>query len=105
MENIESGVKTLAPIQGESLALSSISIEEQTLSAVLIHALPSGRRDDAEDNAKVFAKAVRAAFSQLREPAPHICSIRIGVNVDSTSLDQIEGQLQRIVNLKQTAEI
>lgn len=55
-----------AVAQIEALALSSISIEEQTLSAVLIGMLPSHRVGDAENNAKTAARAVKQAFAELR---------------------------------------
>lgn len=53
-------------VQGEASALSSISIEEQTLSAVLIGMLPSHRVSEAEYNAKTIARAVKQAFAELR---------------------------------------
>ena len=59
-------LESSAPVQGEASALSSISIEEQTLSAVLIGMLPSHRASDAEDNAKTVARAVKQAFAELR---------------------------------------
>lgn len=56
----------LAPIQGEAVALTSISIEEQTLSAVLISLLPVNDEVVAVNKAKTVAKAVKAAFDELR---------------------------------------
>lgn len=55
-----------AAVQGEALALSAISIEEQTLSAVLIGMMPNLRADEAEHKAKTVAKAVKQSFAELR---------------------------------------
>lgn len=55
----------ITSFQGE--ALRSVSIEQETLSAVLINTLPHTPKDHAEDIALQLSGAVKRAFSALED--------------------------------------
>lgn len=117
----------------EGIAISSVSIEQETLAGVLNSVLPQTRPDGYSSVATQAAEAIKAAFKVLSPdvslasggyvgpmPATGVLggsvsavtkaknkeshAISIAIEVDKTSLDDAESQLQRIAELAKRSE-
>lgn len=91
-------------MENQMTALSSISIEESTLSVLLVEALKGIDPNKYKSTSDLAAEAVKSAFSKLRgQNNVGEVTVGISVNVDDHVLQSLSAIVEKINTLDKAA--